>query len=239
MDVELHVLEDAGAAAEALARILVEAVRAGGAIALSGGSTPVAAYERAAALEGDWGGATIWLADERCVPPSDERSNERLVREAVLERVLVPPTVHAAYATGLAPEDAAARYDALLRAEGVPDLVVLGIGADGHTASLFPSSPSLDVTDRLAVATAAGMDPPVDRITLTLPAIAAADHVVLLVTGAGKADVVRRALSEPPSAATPASLARSRGGTTTVVLDRPAASRLELGAAGSDAGATT
>jgi 6-phosphogluconolactonase len=226
MDVELQVADDAAAAAETLARILVEAVRADASIGLSGGSTPIPAYERAAALEGDWGGVTVWLVDERCVPPDDPRSNERLVREAVLERVLVPPSFHAASAPGLSPDEAAERYDASLRADGVPELVVLGVGGDGHTASLFPSLPALEATDRLAVASEAGMEPRVARVTMTLSAIAAADHVVFLVTGADKAETVRRAFAEPSSPAIPASLARSAAGTTTVILDRAAASGL-------------
>jgi 6-phosphogluconolactonase len=226
MSVELHVAHDEAAASEALARILVEAVRSGASIGLSGGATPVPAYERAAALEGDWGGATLWLVDERCVPGSDGRSNERLVRAAIVERVLVPPLVHGVWLPGLDPAAMADRYDARLRAEGVPDLLVLGIGSDGHTASLFPSFPSLEATDRLAVATEAGLEPLVERVTMTLPAIAEAAHVVVLATGAGKAEVVRQAFAEPPSKATPASLARAATGRTTVVLDRAAAARL-------------
>lgn len=225
-NVLVHVLDDERSAAAALAAILVEAVEAGASIGLSGGSTPIAAYERVAALEGDWGDATVWLVDERCVPPDDPHSNERLVREAVLERVIVPPVFQGVWTPGLDPAAMADRYDALLRAEGVPELVVLGVGGDGHTASLFPSSPSLDASDRLAVATKAGMDPRIDRVTMTLAAIARADRVVFLATGAGKAEPVRRAFKEPPSPATPSSLARSAAGTTTVLLDRAAATLL-------------
>ena len=87
----------------------------------------------------DWGGAEIWYGDDRCVPPSDQRSNQRLVRESLLDRVLVPPLVHPVE-TRLAPEEAAAAYDAELRGQ-ILDLVLLGLGPDGHTASLFPHLP--------------------------------------------------------------------------------------------------
>jgi 6-phosphogluconolactonase len=222
---EVRVLPDVAAAGEAVAHLLVEAVRAGGSIALSGGSTPGNAYERAADLEADWGGATLWLADERCVPADDPRANARLVRETILDRVVVPPEFHRVE-TERDPEAAAAGYDVLLLEEGVPDLVLLGLGSDGHTASLFPGLPALEERERLAVATAAGLEPFVERITFTLPAIAAAAHVVFLVTGAGKAEQVRRAFVDAPSPATPASLARSAAGTTTVVLDEAAAAML-------------
>ena len=86
---ELRVLPDAAAASGAVARLLVEAVEAGGSIALSGGSTPRDAYERAAALETDWGGATVWLADERCVPRDHADSNERLIRDHLLRLTVI------------------------------------------------------------------------------------------------------------------------------------------------------
>jgi 6-phosphogluconolactonase len=108
----------------------------------------------------------------------------------------------------------------------VPELVLLGVGSDGHTASLFPGSPALDEPVRLAVAADAGLEPFVPRVTLTLAAIATATHVVFLVTGEPKAEQVRRAFADPPSPAVPASLARSAAGRTTVILDGAAASRL-------------
>lgn len=225
MAVELVVAGDAVAAADAAATLLVEAVRAGSAIGLSGGSTPRVAYERAAGREGDWGGATLWLVDERCVPPGDPLANTRLIEETILERTVVPPAMHEV-ATRLGADAAADRYDELLRREGVPPVVFLGIGSDGHTASLFPGMPALTAQGRLAVATDAGMEPFVPRITMTLAAIAAADHVVFLVTGPDKADRARQAFAEEPSAAIPASLARSASGRTTAILDEAAASRL-------------
>lgn len=223
--VELHVEADPEAASALAAALLAEAARAGSAIALSGGSTPRRAYERAAALEPDWGRATVWLADERCVVPGDPLSNATFVRETILDRVTVQPRFHPV-AIHVGPEGAAARYDTLLRHEGLPTLVLLGVGGDGHTASLFPGAPALEDDDALAVATEAGLEPFVPRVTLTLAAIAAAEHVVFLVTGAEKADVVRLAFAATPSRTVPASLARSASGTTTVVLDAAAAGRL-------------
>lgn len=222
---DLVVAADPGHASRQAAELLVHAVRSGAAVALSGGSTPQHAYELAAALEPDWGGATLWLADERCVLPDDPLANARLVREAILDRVAVRPVFHPV-ATHVGAEGAAARYDALLRRKGLPQLVLLGLGADGHTASLFPGSPALAERDALAVATEAGMEPFVPRVTLTLPAIAAAREVVFLVTGEGKAEQVRRAFAEAPSPTVPASLARSESGTTKVILDEAAASLL-------------
>lgn len=225
VDVELRVLPTPAAAADEVARLLAEAVRAGASLALSGGSTPRTAYERAVALEPDWGDASVWLADERCVLPDDPLANARLVRETILDRALVAPRFHPV-ATHVGVEGAAARYDALLRAEGPPDLVLLGVGADGHTASLFPGLPAVEERERLAVATDAGLEPLVPRVTLTLLAIACARHVVFLVTGAGKAEPVRRAFGDEPSPSTPASLARSAAGSTVVVLDEAAAAGL-------------
>lgn len=225
MAVDLIVVADASAAADAAAALLVEAVRAGSAVGLSGGSTPRVAYERAAGLEPDWAGATLWLVDERCVLPDDPLANTRLVRETILDRVTAPP-VFRELATHVGVEGAADRYDTLLRHEGVPPLVFLGIGSDGHTASLFPGMPSLAEHERLAVATDAGMEPFVPRVTMTLPAIAAAEHVVFLVTGADKAERVRQAFADEPTAAIPASLARSASGATTAILDEAAAAGL-------------
>lgn len=223
--VERIVEPDHEAASARAAALLVGAVRAGAGIALSGGSTPRRAYELAAALEPDWGGATVWLADERCVVPGDQLANATLVAETILDRVAVPPRFHPV-ATHVGPEGAAARYDALLRREDLPALVLLGVGGDGHTASLFPGSPALDEREALAVAAEPGMEPFVPRVTLTLPTIAAAAQVVFLVTGLAKAEVARLAFAGPPSHELPASLARSETGTTVAILDEAAASRL-------------
>jgi 6-phosphogluconolactonase len=223
-DVELVVVPDAGAATAALAELLAEAVEAGGSIVLAGGSTPRKAYELAATLDGDWGGVDLWFGDDRCVPADDPLSNQWLVRDALLDRIIVHPTLHA-IATDLPANEAAAAYDAELRGEPL-DLVLLGLGADGHTASLFPEAPTLDERVRLAVAAEPGLEPFVERVTMTIPALESGAHVVFLVVGEEKADAVRRAFAESPSTSTPASLVRSRDGRTTVILDAAAASLL-------------
>lgn len=224
VDVDVVVVPDAEAAAAAAAEILVAVARAGGEIALAGGSTPRRAYELAAALLPDWGGASLWFGDERCVPPDDPRANRRLVAESLLDRVQALPVVHPV-PTELPPDEAAAAYDAML--EGVQlDLALLGLGSDGHTASLFPGALSLDVRDRRVVAAPPGLEPFVERVTLTIPTLASAAHVVFLAVGADKALPARRAFVDPPSAATPASLVRSNGGRTSAILDEAAAALL-------------
>ena len=173
------------------------------------------------------GGVDLWFGDDRCVPADDPLSNQRLVRDALLDRIIVHPTMHA-IATDLPANDAAAAYDAELRDEPL-DLVLLGLGPDGHTASLFPDAPTLDERERLAVAAAPGLEPFVERVTLTIPALESGGHVVFLIVGEEKADAVRRAFADAPSTSTPASLVRSRNGRTTVILDggcvAPAAAR--------------
>jgi 6-phosphogluconolactonase len=222
--VELVVVRDAEEAAAEAAALLVEAVDADGSLVLAGGSTPRRAYELAATKHTDWGGAEVWYGDDRCVPPDDPRSNQLLVQEALLDRVLMAPLVHA-MATRLPAAEAAAAYDEELRG-ALLDLVLLGLGPDGHTASLFPGSPSLDETERLAVAAEPGLEPFVERVTLTIPALESAAHVVFLVVGEAKAEAARRAFAGEPSRSTPASLVRSRAGRTTAVLDTAAAALL-------------
>ena len=204
--------------------LLVDAARAGSGLVLAGGSTPRTAYTLAAAAEPDWSRAEVWLGDERLVPDDDPRSNARLVREALLERLAAPPAVHLVR-TELPGEEAAAAYERELRGTRL-DLALLGLGPDAHTASLFPGSPVLEERERLAVAVAPGLAPWVERVTMTIPALASAGHVVFLAVGGEKANAARRAFVEPPSPATPASLVRSAHGHTVAILDREAAALL-------------
>jgi 6-phosphogluconolactonase len=192
-------------------------------IALSGGSAPRPAYELAAELEHDWSTATIWWGDERCVPPDDERSNYRLVREAVLDRIAVPPRAVHRIRGELGGERAAEEYDLLL--EGVAlGLAFQGIGPDGHTASLFPGSPALDERERRVVAVPRD---DVERVTMTLPVLCDARVVLFLALGEEKAEAVVRAFAGPPDPEVPASLVRANDGETIVLLDRAAAAKLD------------
>jgi 6-phosphogluconolactonase len=201
---------------------LIHAASSGGHLALSGGSTPRAVYELAAELLPDWSRAKLWLCDERVVPHDDERSNFRLVQETLLTRVDDHPRLHAVE-TGLGAEQAAARYDDELRGVTL-DLALLGVGADGHTASLFPNAPGLEERERRAIAAEPGLEPWVARVTMTPPVFAAAGLIVYLAVGEGKAESVRRAFVDEPSPETPASLIRGRE--TMAILDPAAAALL-------------
>lgn len=223
MELEVRVAASADAARRGAAELLAEAAARGGHIALSGGSTPGPAYELAAKLQPDWSRSELWFADERCVGPSDERSNYLLVRERLLDRLERGPGAEHRIRGELPAEEAAEQYESELRGVAL-ELVLLGIGPDGHTASLFPNDPALDELSRSAVAV---HRPDVDRVTLSLPVLRGAAIVLFLATGADKADAVGRAFGEPPSPATPASLVRSSAGITYVFLDREAGVNLE------------
>jgi 6-phosphogluconolactonase len=224
-DVELTVTDDAESAAQRVAELLAEAARAGNEIALTGGSTPGRAYELAAELEPDWSGAGVWWGDERCVPPDDDRSNFGLARKTLLDRLAAQPArVHRIRGEDK-PAAAAAAYDRELRGATL-DLVLLGLGPDGHVASLFPNSPGLSETERLAIPAEAKLEPFVERVTLTPPALRNARRIVFLVTGESKADAVAGALAGPTDPAAPGSLIRAESGETFAILDQKAASRL-------------
>ena len=164
-------------------------------LAVSGGGTARSCYEALAARSGiDWPSVTVLVGDERWVPVDHDDSNEGMARQELLDHVAVG-AVHSMRGAGATPEEAAEAYDRLLRELGSIDLVHLGMGPDGHTASIFPGSPTLDVADRLAVAAEPGLDPFHRRVTLTLPGIALARHVVFTVEGDAKQDVLRRVLA--------------------------------------------
>jgi 6-phosphogluconolactonase len=218
---DLRVFDSPPEALDAAAHELAAAARGGAHIALSGGSV-VSAFTGAAELEPDWSGAEAWWSDERCVPPDDPRSNYRLARENLLERLSGPPRAVHRIQGELQPSEAADLYDE--EVDGVRlGLAFQGIGPDAHTASLFPNDPALQEQERRAVAVHRD---DVDRVTLTLPVLCAAETVLFLAFGEAKADAVRRAFAEESSPETPASLVRSEQGRTVVLLDRAAAARL-------------
>ena len=220
---ELRVVEDPAAE---VAELLAEIAGAGGHVVLTGGSSPKRAYELAAGRGVDWSGATVWFGDERCVPPDHEWSNYAMADAALLAKLDPRPTVHRMEGE-LGPEAGAGGYEALIRehvgAEPRWDLLLLGLGPDAHTASLFPSKLEKDVTDRLAVGVPeAGMEPQVPRISLTVPALNSASRVVFLVTGESKREAVRRAFVDGDPAS-PAARVRPPAGELTVLLDPAAA----------------
>ncbi len=219
---ELHVLDDP---AVVVGELLATQARAGGSIALTGGSTPKTAYERAAALQADWSSVALWWSDERCVPPDDERSNYRLAEESLLAKLAEPPGEVHRIRGELPPEAAAAELDAALIAVTL-DLLLLGMGPDGHVASLFPGSPLLDVNDRRAVAGPPGLEPFVERVTMTMPVLLGSRRIVLLVTGGQKAETVARAFGGEIDEELPASLLRNAATPIEVFLDRAAGSKI-------------
>jgi 6-phosphogluconolactonase len=222
--VELVRLDDAEAVASFVADELVAAARARSRIVLTGGESPGRAYELAAEREPDWSGATLWWGDERAVPPDDERSNYRLADERLIQSLAARPEANRIRGE-LGAQAAADDYDSLLDGARL-DLVLLGIGPDGHAASLFPNQPTLEERSRRAIPAEAKLEPFVDRVTMTLPVLCSAPEVLFLVTGGSKADAVERAFGQPPSPETPSSLIRSASGRTRVVADADAAARL-------------
>lgn len=225
-------------AAQYFVEMIGEAVEARGRarIAISGGSTPQATFALLADPNHPWLGRMPWdkldlyWVDERCVPPDDQESNFRMTREAMLERVpLRPEQVHRMEGE-LNPEEAAARYESELRngfrLEGaeIPrfDLVQLGMGPDGHTASLFPHTEALHETSRLV---AANHVPQINswRITLTWPVINHARSVFFLI-GGDKAAILNEVLTGPRDLQRlPSQLIRPASGILTLILDKSAA----------------
>jgi 6-phosphogluconolactonase len=224
-DVRLIVAETEDAAARRVAELLAESARKGDEIVLTGGRTPGRAYELAAGLEPDWSRASVWWGDERCVPPDDERSNYGLARRTLFDRLAAQPErVHRIRGED-DPAAAAASYERELRGTTL-DLLLLGLGPDGHLASLFPNAPGLSETERLVIPAEPGLEPFVERVTLTPPALRGARRIVFLVTGADKAEAVAGALAGTPDPAVPGSLIRAESGETLAILDQEAASRL-------------
>jgi 6-phosphogluconolactonase len=164
------------------------AAEAPASIALSGGDTARSCYELLATAPVDWSGVDAYFGDERWVPVHDPGSNEGMARLAFLDEV-EPRAIHSLRGAGHTAGDAALAYDALVRTAPPLGLVHLGLGPDGHTASLFPGSPTLDERERLVVV--AGDDQhPHPRLTFTYPALARAALVVFTVAGTDKRDAL-------------------------------------------------
>lgn len=228
MPVEIEILDDP---ARACAAMLVGAAAGSGHIVLTGGNTAGAAYsefvDAVRSVGVDVSRCELWFSDERCVPPEDERSNYGLVRSTLLEPLEALgalPTVHR-MSGELGPFAAADEYDRLLRDAGSPrfELVVLGLGGDGHLASLFPDQAALNERSRLAVGVEhAGLEPFVSRVSLTFPALAKARQVVFLATGSSKAEAVAAAFGPDakPDPHVPSSLLPPLAREVKVLLDR-------------------
>ena len=206
--------------AEALAAIILDALasREAAHVALNGGSTPRPVYERLRDLVEDWSAVHLWWCDERCVPADDEESNFLLGRETLIDPLgLGGDQVHRIRGE-LGPDEGARAYAAELAEHlelddaGIPtlDVVHLGLGPDGHVASLFPQHPALAVTGWATVGVPDAPKPPPERISLSIACLNAARRRVLHTVGEGKRDAVRAALGDP-SPATPASLLQREG----------------------------
>jgi 6-phosphogluconolactonase len=178
-----------------VARLAAETVAAaleGGArsLVLTGGTTPRQMYELLAGMAVEWGRVSLLFGDERCVPPDDPESNYRMVKETLLSRIDAGALLRMPGELGA--EEAAAIYDAAVGRMQPLDLVLLGIGEDGHCASLFPGHPALSAAG-WAVAVHDAPKPPPDRVSLTLGCLRNARRVIFMVTGAGKAEAFRKA----------------------------------------------
>lgn len=227
--------DTAQAAREACARMkraILDAIREHGAatIALSGGSSPVEAYGLLARESIDWNKVHVYWVDERAVPPTHERSNYGMAKRVLLDAIAIPPTnVHRMRAEEADLEKAASDYEEELRdikakVGGIPalDLIVLGIGEDGHTASLFPGEDTVNVTDRLVAAVPAreGREA---RLTLTVPVLENAKASVIIVLGRSKHEPLERIWATNGDVkTTPGRVIRGFRGAITWVIDRAA-----------------
>lgn len=246
LSINYIVVEDAAALAQRAAQQFVElteqavAARGSARIAISGGSTPKATFQ----LLGDpaqpwrarmpWDRLELFWVDERCVPPDHPDSNYRMTREALLDHVPLQPAQIHRMEGELDPEEGASRYESLLRntfrLEGAEtpsfDFIQLGMGPDGHTASLFPHTDALYELGRLSVANHV-QNKDAWRITLTWPVINHARQVFFLIGGADKAAILREVVSGPRDVERlPSQLIHPAGGILTLILDKAAAALL-------------
>ncbi|MFN8203077.1 MAG: 6-phosphogluconolactonase [Solirubrobacteraceae bacterium] len=182
-------------------------------VALAGGTTPERCHELLAPLVGDWGHVHLWLSDERAVAPDDDDANFKMIRRSLLDRIAIPPAnVHRVLGERGA-DEAAALYEqevldnVVAGADGLPlfDVIMCGMGPDGHTCSLFPGHPEVEIRDRLVAGVHDSPKPPPDRVTFTLPLLHAARRLMLLVAGADKRDAMVK-VAAGPDPAVPASM---------------------------------
>ena len=232
MTVSLEIVADP---ARACAALMVGAVIGGGDIVLTGGSTPRAAYqhfvEAVRSVGIDLSRTTLWIGDERCVDPEDDRSNYKMIKESLLDPLGERAPRFERMKGELGPDEGADDYQDILREAGTPvfDLLLLGIGPDGHCASLFPGQKSLTERQRLVVGVPqAGLEPFVPRISMTIPTLIRSRQIVFLATGDSKADAIARAFGPDaePDPGTPSSLLVPEAKSITVLVDDAAASRL-------------
>jgi len=240
-DSKIRVLRDKEAVAEFAVNTWIEistqSVIAKGTftVALSGGKTPITFYQKLSTSRHPlpWDKTHIFLADERFVPHDDNASNYRMIQEHLLSRIAIPrENLHHILTEGITLEGSAEKYEADMRTffrigdNDIPvfDLIILGIGADGHTASLFPGTASSQGTERLAIPVIADTSPS-ERISLTLGVINNAKRICFLATGEGKADAIK-ALLEDKARGLPAALVKPARGTVLFMLDQGAASLL-------------
>jgi 6-phosphogluconolactonase len=237
MAVEIEVIDDPGRACSAM---LVGVAAGGGHIVLTGGSTPQAAYrefvDAVLSVGIDVSQSTMWFGDERCVPPEDSLSNYGAAKASMFDALVDHglPTIHRMMGE-LGPGPGADDYEGVLRDAGSPrfDLVLLGIGSDGHCASLFPDQASLSERSRAVVGVEeAGLEPFVPRVSMTLPRLANARQVVFLATGESKAGPVAAAFGPGarPDPHVPTSLLVPLANEIKVLVDPAAASGLGSGA---------
>jgi 6-phosphogluconolactonase len=229
---QIVAVADASALAQAAADRVLARIKANSgtiAICLTGGSSPKALYELLATdryhVKIPWQRVHWFIGDERFVPPSDSRNNMATARKIFLDRFAPPSHVHPIPTEAASVDDAAARYETGLRsfygaasldpARPLFDLVLMGVGPDGHTASLFPGYPAVDETARWVVGVpAAHVEPFVPRVSLTLPALASCREMLFEVSGASKRTILTLVLSGENL---PASRARSNGETVFLV----------------------
>jgi 6-phosphogluconolactonase len=232
MTVSLEIVDDP---ARGCAALMVGAAIGGGDIVLTGGSTPRAAYqhfvEAVQRVGIDLSRTTLWIGDERCVDPGDDRANYKMIKESLLGPLGDRAPRFERMKGELGPEQGAEDYEQILRDAGTPvfDLMLLGIGPDGHCASLFPGQKSLAERQRLVVGVPeAGLEPFVPRISMTLPTLVRSRQIVFLATGDSKADAIARAFGPDaePDPSTPSSLLVPEAKAITVLMDDAAASRL-------------